>query len=130
MIAELIEPADAKLRAAVPPTSRKLEKNLVRIFKLLADETRLRVLMHLAREGELNVSALCQRLGQSQPAVSHHLALMRRSGLITLRRTGKNNFYSFRQEQIQQVLTEVFGTWGPFENNSIRFEDFVLSHAR
>ena len=34
------------------------------------------------------------RLSQSQPAVSHHLALLRHGGIIAPRRQGKNNFYS------------------------------------
>ena len=67
--------------------------NLVRLFKLLADETRLKILFYLFRKGELNVRTLCGLLDQSQPAVSHHLALLRVSGLIDSRRAGKHNFY-------------------------------------
>jgi ArsR family transcriptional regulator, arsenate/arsenite/antimonite-responsive transcriptional repressor len=130
MLAEAVQPVPVKTREVVPTRSRKLEKSLVDIFKLLADKTRLRIIMYLAREGELNVSSLCERLGQSQPAVSHHLALMRRSGLVVQRRTGKNNFYSIRTEQIQSVLAEVFGVLGPFENNTIRFAEFVLQYAQ
>ena len=65
------------------------------VFKLLSDETRLRILFYLALspDGELHVTDLCNRLGQSQPAVSHHLALLRVSGLIESRREGKHNFY-------------------------------------
>ena len=44
--------------------------------------------------GELNVSDLGQRLGQSQPAVSHHLNQLRAAGLIDYRRSGKFNFYA------------------------------------
>ena len=39
----------------------QLEQDLVQTFKLLSDETRLRVLMYLMREGELHVTALCER---------------------------------------------------------------------
>ena len=35
-----------------------------------------------------------RQLSQSQPAVSHHLALLRHGGIIAPRRQGKNNFYS------------------------------------
>ena len=84
------------------------EKELVSIFKLLADETRLRVLMNLMRERELHVSALCDRLDQSQPAVSHHLALLRTAGLIKARRDGKHNFYSVRREHFHQVMGHLF----------------------
>lgn len=61
--------------------SDQLEKDLRQIFKLLSDEHRLRILLYLARERELSVKALCDKLGLSQPAVSHHLALLRLAGL-------------------------------------------------
>ena len=66
MIANVMEPVESKRRAAIPELSDQLEKDLVQVFKLLSDETRLRVLMYLAREGELHVTALCDKLGQSQ----------------------------------------------------------------
>lgn len=80
------------------------EKDLVQVFKLLADETRLKILLSLQREGELHVSALCQRLGQSQPAVSHHLALLRDADIIRPRRDGKHNYYSVRREYFKSVM--------------------------
>ena len=86
------------------------EKELVSIFKLLADETRLRVLMNLMRERELHVSALCERLDQSQPAVSHHLALLRCAGLIEARRDGKHNFYSVRRKHFHKVMGYIFNS--------------------
>ena len=66
--------------------------SLVELFKLLADETRLRILFLLQQRNELNVRSLCRLLSQSQPAVSHHLALLRAAGLIKMRRDGKHNF--------------------------------------
>ena len=63
------------------------------LLKHVSDPTRLQVIMILA-EGERHVGALCSQLSQSQPAVSHHLALLRHGGIIAPRRQGKNNFYS------------------------------------
>jgi len=63
------------------------------LLKHVSDPTRLQVILILA-EGERHVGALCDQLEQSQPAVSHHLALLRHGGVITPRRQGKNNFYS------------------------------------
>jgi DNA-binding transcriptional ArsR family regulator len=71
---------------------RQIAESVQRL-KLVADETRLRILSTLS-EGERNVSSLCDALGQSQPAVSHHLALLRVSGLVQSDRQGKNIFYS------------------------------------
>ena len=67
---------------SAPEVSDQSVRELAQVFKLLSDETRLRILFYLALSpnGELHVTDLCQRLGQSQPAVSHHLALLRVSG--------------------------------------------------
>jgi ArsR family transcriptional regulator len=115
----------------VPELSQKLEKDLVQIFKLLADETRLKILFFLGREKELHVSALCERLGQSQPAVSHHLALLRVAGLIEPRRDGKHNFYSIQQSRFHELMGELFQSFTE-ENNTAewRFEDFVFRQNR
>ncbi len=80
---------------------------LARWLKLLADETRLRILFHLRCERELNVRMLCDRMGQSQPAVSHHLALLKEHGVITCRRSGKNNFYSIVPRHEDDLLERI-----------------------
>lgn len=104
-----------------------LEKDLVQVFKLLADGTRLKILMYLMREGELHVSAMCERLSQSQPAVSHHLALLRVSNLINCRREGKHNFYSVNSDQFHGIMGALFQTILNDGQREIRFEDFVVS---
>ncbi len=63
------------------------------LLKHLSDPTRLQVL-GLLSERERHVGGLCEELTQSQPAMSHHLALLRLGGLIDRRRQGKNNIYS------------------------------------
>lgn len=100
----LAKSAEASTDAAPAVT----EQDLVQVFKLLADETRVKILLFLQREGELHVSALCDRLGQSQPAVSHHLALLRDADLIRPRRAGKHNFYSVRREHFATVIGGLF----------------------
>lgn len=128
MIANLAEPP-ATRGGSFPELSDQLEKDLVQVFKLLSDETRLRVLMYLMREGELHVTALCERLGQSQPAVSHHLALLRVAGLIEARRDGKHNFYSIRTKHFHRIMAELFSSITNPDGEGIRFQDFLLSQA-
>ena len=87
-------------------------EDLVQVFKLLSDETRLRILLQLQRHKELHVRALCDRLGQSQPAISHHLALLHSAGLIRRRRQGKHNYYRLEPQRIQHVLEVLRATMG------------------
>ena len=104
----------------------EFERELLQVFKLLADETRLRILLYLVREGELHVTALCERLKQSQPAVSHHLALLRDSGLAEVRRDGKHNFYSVQSGRFHQIIAQLFSNMTEEIGESIRFSNYVL----
>jgi DNA-binding transcriptional ArsR family regulator len=63
------------------------------LLKHVSDPTRIQVVTMLS-EGERHVGGLCDQFNMSQPAVSHHLALMRHGGIVERRRQGKNNFYS------------------------------------
>lgn len=113
---------------AMPEVPEAAVKDLVKIFKLLSDETRMRILMFLTRTPELHVRALCELLGQSQPAVSHHLALLRAAEIIELRREGKHNFYRLMPHRFQEMLDLLFAEV-PAENRRIRLEDYVLSYS-
>src|SRR4051794_7115075 len=62
------------------------------LLKQVSDPTRLQVISMLS-EGERHVGGLCDQFDVSQPALSHHLALLRHGGIVDRRRQGKNNFY-------------------------------------
>jgi len=114
---------------ADPSASDRIAKELVRWFKLLADETRLKILIFLLERGELNVRALCDLLQLSQPAVSHHLALLRLDGLIDLRRDGKHNFYRVLPERLSELIGTVFSGL-PGSEPQVRVGHCVLTLQR
>jgi ArsR family transcriptional regulator len=64
------------------------------LFRAFADPTRLRILGLLQAEKEICVCDLCEVLGVVQPKASRHLAVLRRAGLVRVRRDGKWKFYS------------------------------------
>jgi ArsR family transcriptional regulator len=99
------------------------------VFKMLADESRLKIVMALAQDGELHVSALCELLGQSQPAVSHHLTLMRMVGLVGYRRDGKHNYYHLASDHIRDLLEQFFADSGN-GHKTLQFDDFSLTFKR
>jgi len=66
---------------------------LTSLFRLLSDKTRLNILLIL-KEGERNVSSLCDELNLPQPTVSHHLGLLRVNNVIGNRRNGKQVYYA------------------------------------
>src|SRR4051812_5417998 len=86
-------------------------RRVAELLKQVSDPTRLQVLMLLS-EKERNVTELCADLGtQSQPAVSHHLALLRHGRLIEPRRSGKHNFYYLTEagRELAQVVNTIVG---------------------
>jgi len=120
-------PTSRNGHAGLSRVSEGAIRDLGQVSRLLADETRLRVLFYLVENGELHVTDLCERLGQSQPAVSHHLALLRVSGLIEARREGKHNFYSIRPEAFGELLVTLFSAFGEVPKK-LKFHEFTLTY--
>ncbi len=108
-------PKSAAAKAAAKPAPAPRPSPEIRrvadLLKQVSDPTRLQVLM-LLNEKERNVSELCTDLGtQSQPAVSHHLALLRHGRLIEPRRSGKHNFYGLTEagRELAEVVNTIVG---------------------
>ena len=65
-------------------------------FRALGDETRLRILEHLA-SGERSVSDLMVLVDIGQSLMSHHLRILREAGLVLDRRDGRWIHYSIAE---------------------------------
>ena len=74
-------------------------RELVRVFKALSDETRLRM-MNLLSEGELCVCEIMQALEISQSRASRNLGILKEAGLLADRRDGQWVHYSLSKEAI------------------------------
>src|ERR1700730_1361033 len=70
----------------------------INFLKLLADPTRLRLLL-LLEEDELSVAELQKILGMGQSRISSHLAQLKRAGVVEDRRSGKNVYYGLTAKQ-------------------------------
>lgn len=78
-------------------------QGLTRIFKMLGDETRLKICLVLARH-ELCVSDIAGLVGLSESAVSHQLRIMKAMRLVTYRKEGKMTFYMLDDEHIEELI--------------------------
>ena len=68
------------------------------VFKCLADETRVRMVLLIEREQELCVCELTCAMDESQPKISRHLALLRNCGLLADRRQGQWVYYRLHSQ--------------------------------
>ena len=75
---------------------------LLRFFKALADESRLKIVGLLAN-GERNVQELAKLLKLREPTVSHHLAILREAELVQMRIEGNTHWYRLDFDSMRAV---------------------------
>ena len=84
----------------------------VTFAKTMADETRQHIMRMLCCEW-LCVSDIVDKTGVSQPTVSHHLGVLRSTGLVTTRREGKQVFYTLNQNAIASCCGVLMQDFAP-----------------
>lgn len=80
--------------------------SLLRFFKALAHESRLRLLGFVAQR-ERSVQELAGLLDLSEPTTSHHLSLLREAGLVGLRVEGNLHWYAFEAAKLAPLAKSV-----------------------
>lgn len=90
------------------------------VFRSLADPTRRAIFEGLCREGEQTVAALTRRAGISQPAVSKHLAVLKRAGLVRDTPSGRETRYAAQPMALRPMIDwarDMSGFWeGRFDD--------------
>ena len=92
------------LKDVVTVTDDNKLRGMADLLKSIADEMRL-VILTMLQDGEMCVCEIMEAMPVSQPAVSHHLRVLRQTGLITDRRQGKWIFYSLNPEAIESAAS-------------------------
>jgi len=103
-----LEPCSNTLTAATIESLREKVLEVVglsELFKVLADETRTRIL-YILSEGEMCTCHLAEVLEMSLPAISHHLRLLRLTRLVRSRREGKMVYYALDDEHVLHLIRE------------------------
>ena len=77
----------------------------VEIFSMLADATRVRIILAL-RDEELSVNHLADILDKSPASVSQHLAKLRLARIVAARQDGQRVFYRLENEHAQQLVSD------------------------
>lgn len=93
-------------------------------FAALADPTRRAILAHLAK-GEASVSELAQPFEMSLPAISKHLKVLERAGLITRGREAQWRPCQLKAESLKDVADWLEDYRGFWEQNLDRLEDYL-----
>lgn len=95
------------------------------LFRSLADPTRRAIFEHLCRDGEQSVGALTLRAGVSQPAVSKHLGVLKRAGLVRDRHEGRQTHYSAVRGALAPLVDWTSQMTGFWESRFDDLEDLL-----
>jgi DNA-binding transcriptional ArsR family regulator len=74
------------------------------LFKVLANDTRIRMLHHIVRSGEATVTDMAKALGMKPQAVSNQLMRLSDTGMVASRREGNNVHYRVMNECVAPLL--------------------------
>jgi len=91
------------MKIAKNPAEATRMSDFVPFFKALCNPTRAQIIEFLLG-GERCVCEMTGPLDQSQPLISHHLALLRDAGLIDMRNEGTRSYYSIAWERFDGDL--------------------------
>jgi DNA-binding transcriptional ArsR family regulator len=80
------------------------------VLRALADPHR-RQILRLVQHSELPAGQIASRFDLTQQAVSQHLAVLKRAGLLGERREGTRRLYSLRSESLQPLRTLLDEFW-------------------
>jgi len=80
-------------------------RKIAEFYKALGDETRLKIIQMLSGH-EMCVCEIIDKLDMSQPAISHHLKILRQAGLVNDSREGKWIYYSLNSNIFREVFLD------------------------
>jgi DNA-binding transcriptional ArsR family regulator len=80
--------------------------SVMALLKVLANDTRLRLLHHLIRQGEANVGDMAKTLAMRQQAVSNQLARLSDTGIVASRRDGNSIYYRIADRCVPLLLDQ------------------------
>lgn len=72
------------------------------VFEAVAEPTR-RAVLALLSDGEHSVNDLVARFEVTQPAISHHLRILREAGLVKTRRAGRQRLYRLHGRPLREI---------------------------
>ncbi|MBG9810136.1 ArsR family transcriptional regulator [Bacillus endophyticus] len=99
---------EEKVNSIKPFIDTEEIQGVTKILKVLADETRMKIVLALYKGEELCVCDVANIVGSTMATASHHLRLLRNMGISNYRKEGKLVFYSLNDKHINQLIGVMF----------------------
>lgn len=95
------------------------------LFAALGDPTRLQLLRRLSGGADASITALAGDIRLTRQAVTKHLQVLKRAGLVAQARTGRESRYAFRAEAVAAARDELVAIAAQWDNALERLRLFV-----
>lgn len=102
-ISHVHEESCQKIINAMPKEEVLFE--LAELYKVFSDSTRVKI-MYVLDLSELCVCDIAKILNMSPSAISHQLRVLKQSELVKYRKSGKEVYYSLKDEHVKQLLNQ------------------------
>ena len=99
------------------------------IFKALSDPVRWSIIVQMAAVDELACVTLEDTLTVSKPTISYHTKILYHAGLISVRKSGRNYYYSLRRDVLHKLLDDLWEL-APTPRPVVREEDGHVAMGR
>lgn len=99
------------------------------IFKALSDPVRWSIIVQMAAVDELACITLEDTLTVSKPTISYHTKILYHAGLISVRKSGRNYYYSLRRDVLHKLLDDLWEL-APTPRPVVREEDGHVAMGR
>lgn len=99
------------------------------IFKALSDPVRWNIIVQMAAVDELACVTLEDTLPVSKPTISYHTKILYHAGLINVRKSGRNYYYSLRRDVLHKLLDDLWEL-APTPRPVVREEDGHVAMGR
>ena len=94
--------------------------------KAIADDTRQRIMSECCCCW-LSVNEIVEKIGFSQPTISHHLAILRDANLVNIREEGKQTFYTLNQDRIAVCCGQIMLKFAPESETTLTVKQAIQS---
>ncbi|WP_407930512.1 ArsR/SmtB family transcription factor, partial [Ignavibacterium album] len=82
-------------------------KQIVKVAKALADESRFKIFTTISEKGEIACKEITSMFNLTQPTISHHLKVLMESGLVSFRKEGQWSYFYVNKEVLDKYVASL-----------------------
>jgi DNA-binding transcriptional ArsR family regulator len=100
-------------------------RDVAAVFAALGDQTRLQLVARLSRDGPTSIAKLTARFPITRQAITKHLRVMRRAGLVRSAQVGRESLWRLEPQRLEAAQRQLEAISAHWDRTLDRLKDFV-----